>query len=359
VALKVLPFAAAIDPRQLQRFQVEAKAAAFLHHTHIVSVHAVGCERGVHYYAMQFIDGRTLTDVIGELRRAEGLDPRGPGARALAAFDPETGLPIGPARARTEAGADAPTVALDPAGSGPNVTLAIEPGPSVAEATGSPTGSSVRNRAYIRTVAQLGMQAAEALEHAHQQGVLHRDIKPANLMIDGRGHLWITDFGLARFQGEANLTMTGDLLGTLRYMSPEQALARRVVIDHRTDVYSLGVTLYELLTLRPAFGGHDRAEILRRIAQEEPRSLRRLNPAVPADLETIVRKAMDKDPEARYTTAGELAEDLKSARRSPRCWWRRRSTSGGPPPNRPGRSRPACARRPRTRPRRAASGRSS
>jgi serine/threonine protein kinase len=155
------------------------------------------------------------------------------------------------------------------------------------------------------------MQAAEALEHAHQLGVLHRDIKPANLMIDGRGHLWITDFGLARMQGEANLTMTGDLLGTLRYMSPEQALARRVVIDHRTDIYSLGVTLYELLTLCPAFHGHDRAEILRRIAQEEPRPLRRLNPAVPADLETIVLKAMDKDPAGRYATAGELAEDLK------------------------------------------------
>ena len=110
-------------------------------------------------------------------------------------------------------------------------------------------GSSTRGRAFFHTVARLGMQAAEALEHAHEQGVLHRDIKPANLLIDGRGNLWITDFGLARLQGDAGLTMTGDLLGTLRYMSPEQALAKRVGIDHRTDIYSLGATLYELLTL--------------------------------------------------------------------------------------------------------------
>jgi WD40 repeat protein/serine/threonine protein kinase len=311
VALKVLPFAAAIDPRQLQRFQVEAKAAAFLHHTHIVPVHAVGCERGVHYYAMQFIDGRTLSDVIGELRRADGLDPRGPGAPGVADFDPETGLPVPSGHPPAAGYSDAATVALDPPGTGPETTSPPPAEPPTAKVAGSSARSSVRNRAYFQTVARLGMQAAEALEHAHQQGVLHRDIKPANLMLDGRGHLWVADFGLARFGDDHGLTMSGDLLGTLRYMSPEQALARPAAIDHRTDVYSLGATLYELLTLRPAFDGHDRAEILRRIAQEEPRPLRRLNPAVPADLETVVLKAMEKDPAARYATAGGLAEDLK------------------------------------------------
>src|SRR5207302_9812436 len=115
--------------------------------------------------------------------------------------------------------------------------------------------------AYFRTVAHLGVQAAEALEHAHQHGVIHRDIKPANLMVDGHGHLWVTDFGLAHCQSQAGLTMTGDLLGTLRYMSPEQALAKRVMVDHRTDIYSLGATLYELLTLVPAFDGRDRQEL--------------------------------------------------------------------------------------------------
>ena len=154
------------------------------------------------------------------------------------------------------------------------------------------------------------MQAAEALEHAHQQGVLHRDIKPSNLLVDGRGNLWVTDFGLARLQGDAGLTMTGDLLGTLRYMSPEQALAKRVGIDHRTDIYSLGATLYELLTLEPVYAGRDRQEILRRIAFEEPRPPRRLNAAIPVDLETIVLKAMAKDPAGRYASAQELADDL-------------------------------------------------
>jgi tetratricopeptide (TPR) repeat protein len=160
-------------------------------------------------------------------------------------------------------------------------------------------------------VARLGVQAAEALEHAHQLGVVHRDVKPANLLVDGRGNLWVTDFGLAHCQNQGGLTMSGDLVGTLRYMSPEQALAQRVMIDHRTDIYSLGMTLYELLTLEPAFAGRDRHELLRQIAFEEPRSPRRLNPALPAELETIVLKAVEKNPTERYATAQDLADDLR------------------------------------------------
>jgi hypothetical protein len=173
----------------------------------------------------------------------------------------------------------------------------------------------------FRTIAELGIQAAEALEYAHQMGIVHRDIKPANLMVGNRQQaignrtspdasclmpipsLWITDFGLAQVQNESTrLTLTGDLLGTLRYMSPEQALAQRVIVDHRTDIYSLGVTLYELLTLQPAFDGKDRQEILRQIAWEEPKAPRKVNRAIPAELETIVLKAMekgDKDPDSR------------------------------------------------------------
>ncbi len=150
-----------------------------------------------------------------------------------------------------------------------------------------------------------------ALEHAHSLGVLHRDIKPANLLIDREGSVWITDFGLARFSADSSLTGTGDVVGTLRYMSPEQALARRGVVDQRTDIYALGTTLYELLTLRAAFGGRDHQELLRQIALDEPVPPRRLNPAVPRDLETIVLKAMAKDPSGRYGTAQELSEDLK------------------------------------------------
>lgn len=244
VALKVLPFASTLDPKLLQRFKNESLAAAHLQHTHIVPVYATGCERGVHFYAMQFIDGQTLAAVIGELRC-------------------------------------------------------------------SPEPPSAKGRAHFRTVARLGVQAAEALEHAHQQGVIHRDIKPANLLVDGRGQLWVTDFGLAHYQSQGGLTMTGDLVGTLRYMSPEQALARRVALDHRGDVYSLGATLYELLTLEPAFAATDRQELLRQIALEEPRPPRRLNKAAPPELETIVLKAMEKNPADRYATAQELADDLE------------------------------------------------
>ena len=275
VALKVLPFAAALDARQLQRFKNEAQAAAALHHPNIVPVFGVGCERSVHYYAMQLIDGQTLADMIAHLRQEVG--------RPAPAMVPTT--PHIP---------DAPAPSAE----------------TVIRATAS-TERTPRDPAHFRRVAELGIQAAEALDHAHKVGVVHRDIKPGNLMVDQRGNLWVTDFGLAHIQSDARLTMTGDLVGTLRYMSPEQALAKRVVVDHRTDVYSLGATLYELLTLEPAYRGNDRQELLRQIAFEEPRPPRRLNRAVPAELATIVLGAMEKNPADRYATAKDLADDLR------------------------------------------------
>jgi serine/threonine protein kinase len=277
VALKVLPFAAAMDPKQLQRFKNEAQAAAQLHHQHIVPVYGVGCERGVHYYAMQYIEGHTLAATIRGLRReGEGIHMVGSqdvptGSHSLLALAPEATPPVG------VLSTDGPTK---------------QPG-------------------YVRSAAQLGVQAAEALEHAHQMGIVHRDIKPANLLVDVRDNVWITDFGLARFHSDAGLTLSGDLLGTLRYMSPEQALAKHGLVDHRTDIYSLGATLYELLTLQSACPGEDRPEVLRQIERDDPRPLRSLNPAVPVDLETIVLKALAKDLDARYGTAQELADDLR------------------------------------------------
>jgi serine/threonine protein kinase/predicted Zn-dependent protease len=286
VALKVLPFASAMDPRQLQRFKNEAQAAAHLHHTNIVPVFYVGCERGVHFYAMQYIDGQSLDFIIRNLRRQQRLE----------------------SKTSTHEHVDPPTAAHSPA-SPASAPPSAETAQPVQAALS--TEQSITNREFFQSVARLGVQAAEALDHAHQQGILHRDIKPANLLLDVRGNLWITDFGLARFQNETRLSMTGDLVGTLRYMSPEQALAKRVVVDHRTDIYSLGVTLYELLTLEPAFRGGDREELLRQVAFEEPRPPRRLNKSIPAELETIVLKAMEKNPAERYATAQELTEDLR------------------------------------------------
>ena len=267
VALKVLPFAAALDPRSLARFRQEALAAAQLDHPHIVRVYGVGCDRGVHYYAMQYIDGRSLAHVIAEMRAAE----QGPPA----------------ARAQPQKETIAP--------GGANLS----------------TERSSNRYAYYRAVARLGVQVAQALDYAHANGILHRDIKPGNLLLDARGNAWITDFGLARVENEANLTLTGDVLGTLRYTSPEQARARRGLVDQRTDIYSLGATLYELLSLEPAFPADDRGELLRQIAQDDPRRLRQIDRSIPREIETIVLKALEKDAADRYATALDLALDLQ------------------------------------------------
>jgi serine/threonine protein kinase len=207
-----------------------------------VPVYSVGSERGVHYYAMQYIEGRDLASVLAQLRE----QPRGP--------QPD------PRLVATVAAADAQPVA-------PAASPAVDTLPFA----GLSTERSTKPREYFRTVTRLGIQAAEALDYAHQMGIVHRDVKSANLLVDAAGRLWVTDFGLAQMRTDTRLTMTGVVVGTLRYMSPEQALAKRGVVDHRTDVYSLGTTLYELLTLEPAFNGCNPQELLRQIAFEEPR----------------------------------------------------------------------------------------
>ncbi|MBI3866320.1 MAG: protein kinase, partial [Planctomycetia bacterium] len=164
---------------------------------------------------------------------------------------------------------------------------------------------------FFRWAAELGIQAAEGIAYAHQRGVIHRDIKPSNLILDSQGVLWITDFGLARRIDDPELTKSGSLLGTPRYMSPEQAAAAKNPVDHRTDIYSLGASLYELLACRPAFEGATPMEVVVQILDREPIAPRRLNPAVPRDLETIVLKAMSKRACDRYQSGAELADDLR------------------------------------------------
>ena len=286
VALKVLPFAAVLDERQIARFHNEALAAAQLHHNHIVPVYAVGCERGVHYYSMQLIDGQPLDQVMNDVRSALRAD-------ALSQVE------------------SAQRVADQLAGAGSAAMPPVAASARLETVAGFSTLRTIRSRPYVRSIVELGIHAAEALDYAHSCGVVHRDIKPSNLLLDRRGKLWITDFGLARVNAGSDLTQAGELLGTVRYMSPEQASGQTALIDHRTDIYSLGVTLYELLTLKPLFDGADRQQVIRQIERAEPASPQALNPSVGSDLATIICKAMSKSREDRYQTAQQLADDLR------------------------------------------------
>jgi serine/threonine protein kinase len=306
VAVKVLPLAAAMDPRHLERFRNEAQAAAQLHHTNIVPVYAVGCERSVHFYAMQLIEGPSLAEVIRGLRElnqptegAAGVDAFPKSSSATTAWPPsDTNSVTGPKAAAIAVETrlkDLARGALGPMSSAENLTVL----------------RTARGSAYSRSVAGLGLQVAEALDYAHRIGIVHRDIKPANLLLDAKGTLWITDFGLAQFYAENGLTRSGDMVGTMRYMSPEQASGRAVVLDQRTDIYSLGVTLYELLTLERALPGVTHAQLLDQLANHEPRPARSIDKTIPRELDIILAKAIAKDPADRYPSARALADDLR------------------------------------------------
>lgn len=312
VAVKVLPVAATWDDHRLQRFQNEAQAVARLHHQNIVPVYTVGCEHGVHYFAMQYLEGQTLADIIAALREPDlrhvclsGLQPVPTpvdGNALTCPFEPQSD-------SRPSSQPPEPAV------------RSHEPEATVVT---SPAGVW-QSRQFYQFVANAGLQAAQALEHAHHHSVIHRDIKPGNLLVEPSGHLWITDFGIARFPGDAAETTTGDMLGTARYMSPEQAKSQNSLVDHRSDIYSLGVTLYELLTLQPAVDGQNVQEILRQIGECEPRRPRRLSRAIPEDLETIVLKAIAKSPLQRYASAQHMADDLQRFLNDEPVWAKRPS----------------------------------
>ncbi|MFI5456958.1 MAG: protein kinase, partial [Isosphaerales bacterium] len=369
VALKVMHPQYRNRPNYIRRFHVEARSAARLHHTNIVSVFDYGEHEGVCYYAMQYIAGQSLDKVLDDLRqlrlekeglpngdsvtltchvgsRPAGDDAAGedkarcatnslrhtvtlglltgrfatPGADEIPR-EQDTLPPSEVTVARVVEAADLGTATGGcaselrqaearmrpphelPPDSGTSPDPERMPAP---DATSSLIGKAdVR---YYREVARLGAQVADALAYAHKRGVLHRDIKPPNLILDSLGNIWVTDFGLAKFEEGDDLSQSQDLVGTLRYMAPERF---RGLSDRRCDLYALGATLYQLLTLRPAFEGSDQLKLIHRIENDPPVPPRQVDRRIPRDLETIVLKALAKDPNHRFASAEELAAELR------------------------------------------------
>jgi WD40 repeat protein/serine/threonine protein kinase len=333
VALKVLPMHGRIDSIQMQRFQLEACSAARLHHPSIVPVYGVGEAGGVHYYVMQYIQGHGLDVILDDLRRLRGGAPAAAGAKSdTGSMAVARSLLTGrfAASKSEQDGASASATVADDKGS----SSAARDDRSATAASISSVLSNPTETGYYRTVARLGVQVAQALAHAHAEGVLHRDIKPSNLLLDVDGHVWVTDFGLAKVEGAEGLTRTHDRVGTLRFMGPERFDNWS---DRRSDVYGLGMTLYEMLTLRPAFDAGPQWKLMEQVIHDPPPAPRKVDPRIPRDLETIVLKSIAKEPKERYASAEALASDLENfladkpivARRSSfaeRAWrWCRRN----------------------------------
>ena len=287
VALKILPTSGG-DPSDIavSRFRREATAAARLHHSNIVPIYDFGISEKTHYYAMELIEGQPLNKMI---RRFSSADAHAASHETLSELMGQIVLttPQSPSVAKT----------LDSS--------------TPSEISLTKADSSCRDRLYYLRVAEWMADAADALYYAHSQGIIHRDIKPGNLILSRDGRIMIVDFGLAKSTEDVSVTMSGSLIGTLRYMSPEQAMAKRHEVDHRSDIYSLCATIYELLIFQPLFRGRDEKETLSMILTRVPLAPRRVIPAVPSKLETICLKGLEKDPKARYQSAKELADDLR------------------------------------------------
>lgn len=282
VALKVLPIPSRGGDAAVKRFRTEAQAAARLHHTNIVPVYSQGEQDGRFYYAMELVEGVSLDAIIrsgpsflSSTRRRNA---------SSGAWDSDLTVPV-----------------LDDASV-----------PREAPASSETTGTDVKlTQADYRHIAALVAEVADGLECAHRHGVIHRDVKPQNLLFGQNERLHLTDFGLARLTDEPHLTQDAEVMGTPAYLSPEQIGGNTAEVDHRTDIYSLGVTLYELTTGTKPFDGQSRDQIIRRICDTQPIAPRRIAPSIPVDLETICLRAIDKDPRRRHPTAALLADDLR------------------------------------------------
>ncbi|MHC4879965.1 MAG: serine/threonine protein kinase, partial [Planctomycetota bacterium] len=342
VALKVLGSHVANSPKQLTRFQREAEAAARLHHSHIVPVFGIGDSDGQHYFAMQYIEGVTLSDAIRSIESSvsgtRGLQDAPTGAYSRTSSSNDGRFTAGHAAAALVSGQLRDQLRLStlqqvrPAGTQIDISGSSESQPAAervaidGESSTDPhvtvgpdgetelsrndvAGGGVRiERTYWLNVASATADIADAIAYAHQHGVLHRDVKPGNILLDDSGVVWITDFGLARHEEHEGVTETGDIVGTLRYMAPEQFSGQT---DARSDIYSLGMTLYELLALRPAFDEVRHGPLIQQKTTTTPASPRTFNRQIPRDLETITMKACATDPSDRYESAAEFARDLR------------------------------------------------
>jgi len=303
VAVKVLPPSPLLTDVDRKRFEREGVASARLHHSNIVPVFGTGVEQGVRFCVMQFIDGASLDRLIAALRNRAGIDRSSVEDNRAANGDLDKtsttlDLLLSPSLVPSNHSPEASSIAKKVASPGGDHS-----------ATRTAQSVSDLSECYWKNVAYIGARIASALDHAHSQGVLHRDIKPGNLILDRDGHVWLSDFGLAKIQDQGNLTGTDNLLGTLRYTPPEQFAGR---FDQRSDVYGLGMTLYELCTLMPGFLATDRRELMHQVVTQRPTSPRALNPKIPRDLETIIVKSIAPEPEYRYQTALEQAADLRN-----------------------------------------------
>ena len=281
VALKVLPARLSDNVNALSRFRREAKTIAKLHHTNIVPLFEFGQDDGVAFLAMQLIQGQSLDHVVKDLSKGSNIFAR---AAARTNFESDT--------------ADSQSDGFQIVGDQSD--------------TSSWASSSSFKAGPFRSIALIGLQAAEALSYAHQRDVIHRDIKPSNLILDESGVVWLTDFGLAKLEEadsqSTGMTRTGDMLGTLRYMAPERFEG---TCDARADIYALGLTLYELLAQKPAYESSNKVKLISSITRSEPAKPRSIVSEIPRDLETIVLKAIEKEPRARYQSARSFADELR------------------------------------------------
>jgi serine/threonine protein kinase/tetratricopeptide (TPR) repeat protein len=310
VALKVLPNYSRHSPRAIQRFRAEAQAAARLHHTNLVSIYGQGESGDQYYYAMELVEGIGLDAVI---RSRPDLLSSSRGARGATSGLPcPSGVPC-PVAKRGHANVTCATEVPEPGNdrAPPVFTGAIRPGSAPTEDGAAAEPVVEWTRADYQHMARLVAEVADALDCAHRHGIIHRDVKPHNLLLSRDDRLHLTDFGLARLTDEPHLTLSGEILGTPAYLSPEQVRGDSSKVDHRTDIYSLGVTLYELITRQKPFPGDTRDQVLSAIGLAEPARPRHWNRHIPLDLETICLRAMDRDPGRRHPSAALLADDLR------------------------------------------------